>query len=161
MVRTKLVPKRVKIRQWPPREPYNQFKIKTLLPEQKNSSDPKKRASNKNCHCQKKNKKFYRPLGKNILMEKKLSKKRTGLRPNWDVHDATKCPIINYFADRENTELILLRQEIEIESGCFYCNTCKKCKKLKEYKAELKKKWDFGHLIKMLEHGMFSIQTGK
>ena len=34
MVRTKLVPKRVK-RQWPPREPYTQFKIKTLLPEQK------------------------------------------------------------------------------------------------------------------------------
>ena len=35
MVRTKLVPKRVRIRQWPPREPYTQFKIKTLLPEQK------------------------------------------------------------------------------------------------------------------------------
>ena len=35
MVRTKLVPKRIKIRQWPPREPYTQFKIKTLLPEQK------------------------------------------------------------------------------------------------------------------------------
>ena len=35
MVRTKLVPKRIKIRQWPPREPNTQFKIKTLLPEQK------------------------------------------------------------------------------------------------------------------------------
>ena len=35
MVRTKLVPKRVKIRQWPPRDPYVQFKIKTLLSEQK------------------------------------------------------------------------------------------------------------------------------
>ena len=35
MVRTKLVPKRVRLRQWPPREPYTQFKIKTLLPEQK------------------------------------------------------------------------------------------------------------------------------
>ena len=35
MVRTKLVPKRVRIRQWPPREPYTQFKIKTLLPQQK------------------------------------------------------------------------------------------------------------------------------
>ena len=35
MVRTKLVPKkRVKIRQWPPREHYTKFKIKTLLPEQ-------------------------------------------------------------------------------------------------------------------------------
>lgn len=36
MVRTKLVPKRkVRIRQFPPREPYVQFKIKTLLPGQK------------------------------------------------------------------------------------------------------------------------------
>ena len=35
MVKTKLVPKRIKIRQWPPRESYTQFKIKTLLPEQK------------------------------------------------------------------------------------------------------------------------------
>ena len=35
MVRTKLVPKkRVRIRQWPPKEPYVKFKIKTLLPEQ-------------------------------------------------------------------------------------------------------------------------------
>ena len=33
MVRTKLVPKR--IRQWPPKQPYPKFKIKTLLPEQK------------------------------------------------------------------------------------------------------------------------------
>ena len=32
----KLVPKRkVRIRQWPPKEPYVKFKIKTLLPEQK------------------------------------------------------------------------------------------------------------------------------
>ena len=35
MVRTKLVLKRVKIRRWPPKEPYVQFNIKTLLPEQK------------------------------------------------------------------------------------------------------------------------------
>ena len=39
MVRVKLVPKRVtvprRIRQFPPKEPYQKFKIKTLLPEQK------------------------------------------------------------------------------------------------------------------------------
>ena len=36
MVRVKLVPKRITApRQWPPREPYQKFKIKTLLPEQK------------------------------------------------------------------------------------------------------------------------------
>ena len=42
MVRTKLVPKRVRIRRWPPREPYTQFKIKTLLPEQKTVQIKKK-----------------------------------------------------------------------------------------------------------------------
>ena len=35
MVRVKLVPKRIQQRVWPPREPYQEFKIKTLLPEQK------------------------------------------------------------------------------------------------------------------------------
>lgn len=36
MVRIKLVPKKkVRIRQWHPKEPYVQFEIKTLLPEQK------------------------------------------------------------------------------------------------------------------------------
>ena len=40
MVRIKLLPKRItvqkkKARQWPPKEPYQKFKIKTLLPEQK------------------------------------------------------------------------------------------------------------------------------
>ena len=50
MVRTKLVPKRVRIRRWPPREPYTQFKIKTLLPEQKTVQIKKKRTSNKKCH---------------------------------------------------------------------------------------------------------------
>ena len=50
MVRTKLVPKRVRIRQWPPREPYTQFKIKTLLPEQK-IDQIKKQGSNKDGNC--------------------------------------------------------------------------------------------------------------
>ena len=35
MVRVKLVPKGIKIRVWPPKEPKQQFKIKVLLPEQK------------------------------------------------------------------------------------------------------------------------------
>ena len=35
MVRVKLVPKRTKVRTWPPKEPYQKFKIKVLLPEQK------------------------------------------------------------------------------------------------------------------------------
>ena len=37
MARVKLVPKRLpnRIRKWPPREPHQKYKIKTLLPEQK------------------------------------------------------------------------------------------------------------------------------
>ena len=35
MVRTKLVPKRINIKRWPPRKRYTEYKIKTLLPEQK------------------------------------------------------------------------------------------------------------------------------
>ena len=35
MVRTKLVPKRINIRCWPPRERYTEYKIKTILPELK------------------------------------------------------------------------------------------------------------------------------
>ena len=35
MVKTKLVPKRTNIGQWPPRERYTKYKIKTLLPEQR------------------------------------------------------------------------------------------------------------------------------
>ena len=78
-------------------------------------------------------------------MEKKLWKKRTGLLQNWDERDAAKCPIVNYFSDRENTELILLKQENEIEKNCFYCKACKKCKKLQKYKADFKKMvfWTF------------------
>ena len=38
-------------------------------------------------------------MGKNLL-------KRTGLRLNWDKHNAAKCTIINYFADGNNTALI-------------------------------------------------------
>ena len=59
MVRVKLVPKRItvpkRIRQWPPREPYQKFKIKTLLPQQKTVQIKKKRAGGQNCNSKKKN----------------------------------------------------------------------------------------------------------
>ena len=59
MVRVKLVSKRItvpkRIRQWPPREPYQKFKIKTLLPQQKTVQIKKKRASGQNCNSKKKN----------------------------------------------------------------------------------------------------------
>ena len=70
-------------------------------------------------------------MGENLL-------KRTGLGPNWDEHDAATCLIINYFADRNNTALILVRQGNEIGKNCYFCNICKNCKRLKECRDEFK-----------------------
>ena len=92
-------------------------------------------------------------------MEEKLSKKRTGLRPNWVDHNKNKW----------HMSLILLRQEIEIEQGCYYCKKCEKCKKLDEYLAEFKKKgfWTFNKNVKAwnvfdpdwsIENKFFSMQ---
>ena len=83
---------------------------------------------------------------------KKLSKKRTGLRPNWDNHNAETC-CINYFSDRKNTELILLRQEIQVQNECDYCNECEKCDKFTKYRKELKKMgfWTFNKNVRVWE----------
>ena len=80
-----------------------------------------------------------------MSLKQKIIKKRTGLRPNWDDHNAETCAIMNYFSDRENTELILLRQEIQIQNDCDYCNDCEKCDKFQEYRKEFKKMgfWTF------------------
>ena len=56
MVRTKLVPK--KIRQWPLRQPYTKFKIKTLLPEQKTVNIKKNGQVVRSITASKKTKKF-------------------------------------------------------------------------------------------------------
>ena len=45
MARTKVTPKRVRIRRWPPREPPIRFKIKTIMPEQKTVGIKEKRVS--------------------------------------------------------------------------------------------------------------------
>ena len=77
--------------------------------------------------------------------------KRTGFRPNWDEHDAATCLIINYFADRNNTALILTKQEEKIEKTCYFCNTCKNCNRLKECKAQFRKMgfWTFNKHVKI------------
>ena len=69
----------------------------------------------------------------------------TGLKPNWDNHNAKTCPIINYFADRQNTEIILRKQEKIIEETCCYCKKCENCIKLKTYRDKFKQKgfWTF------------------
>ena len=47
------------------------------------------------------------------------------LAPNWGKdHNAETNPIINYFADRQHTELILRKIEEKIKACCFYCNEC-------------------------------------
>ena len=56
MVRTKLVPKR--IRQWLPKQPYTKFNIKTLLPEQKIINIKKNRQIVRSIVVRRKTKKF-------------------------------------------------------------------------------------------------------
>ena len=74
-----------------------------------------------------------------------------GLRPNWDEHDAATCPIINYFADRQNTALIITKQEKKKEKSCYFCRMCKNCSRLKECRAEFKKMgfWTFNKGVKI------------
>ena len=92
-------------------------------------------------------------MGENIF-------KKMTLAPNWEDHDAATCIIINYFADRHHTEIILKKQEYLIAKTCSYCKECKNCIKLKTYREEFKKKV-FGHLIKILKFGTFMIQIGR
>ena len=76
MVRTKLVPKRIKIRQWPPREPYTQFKIKTLLPEQKTVQIKKNGQVIRTVTVRRKTKKIQTDG------QEHFNGKETGLQPN-------------------------------------------------------------------------------
>ena len=65
--------------------------------------------------------------------------------PNWEDHNAATCIIINYFADRHHTEIILKKQEYFIRETCKYCKECQNYEKLNSYKNEFKKKgfWTF------------------
>ena len=70
--------------------------------------------------------------------------------PNWEDHDAGKNSIVNYFADRQHTEIILRKIEKTIELHCFYCKNCEDCKKLFTYKEVFKQQgfWSFNKDIK-------------
>ena len=131
MVRTKLVPKRVRIRQWPPREPHTQLKIKTLLPEQKTVQIKKKGQVIRTTTVRRKTKKCTDRWARTFL--------KMALAPNWENHDAATCIIINYFVDRHHTEIILKKQEYLIAETCSYCKECKNCTELKTYRKELKR----------------------
>ena len=54
------------------------------------------------------------------------------LAPNWEDYDLETCPIINYFADRNHTELVLKKVEEKIKKMCFYCQEYKNCKTFME-----------------------------
>lgn len=82
---------------------------------------------------------MYRSVGENLL--------DMSLAANWEDHDASTNPIINYYADRWHTELILKKQECFIASSC---KDCLNCKKFYNYREEFKKKgfWTFNKKIK-------------
>ena len=84
------------------------------------------------------------------------------LAPNWEDQDTATCIIINYFADRHHTEIILKKQECLTAETCSYCKECKTAPKLKltEKNSKKKKKKVSGHLIRTLDIGTFTIQIG-
>ena len=83
MVRVKLVPKRTKIRVWPPKEPYQKFKIKVLLPEQKTIQINKNGQPVSTLMVRREIIKFADHWDKQFF--KKM------LAPNWEDHYAKTC----------------------------------------------------------------------
>ena len=81
------------------------------------------------------------------------------LAPNWKDHDIETNRIVNYFADRQHTELILKKIEKKIETWCFYCKECENCNKLFQYR-EVFKQQGFWTLPARLNTGMYMTQTG-
>ena len=94
MVRTKLVPKRINIRWWPPREHYTKYEIKTLLLEQRTVDIKKNGQVVRTVTVRRKTQKFTDRWARNFEII---------LAPNWEDHDAEKNLIVNYFADRQHT----------------------------------------------------------
>ena len=56
------------------------------------------------------------------------------LAPNWEDDDAEKNLIVNYFAERQHTELVIKKIEMKIIKTCFYCRTCENSIKFSNYK---------------------------
>ena len=54
------------------------------------------------------------------------------IAPNWEDLEAKTNPIINYFADRQHTEIIIKKIKMTIIKTCFYCKNCENCTKLSE-----------------------------
>ena len=76
------------------------------------------------------------------------------ISPSWWVnHNKDICQIKNYYADRNHAELILFRQEMQIEDSCEFCLTCDKCKKYLKYSKEYKNKrfWMHNEKVRVWE----------
>ena len=99
----------------------------------------------------------YNRYFRNLQQQQKKMDQRKVVRPNWDNHNKDICEIKNYYADREHTELLLLRQEIQIENTTVSC--AKNAKNSLLIRKNIKK-WGFRHLTRTLEFGKFTIQIG-
>ena len=73
------------------------------------------------------------------------------IAPNWENHDLETNSIINYFADREHTEVILKKIEDKIKKRCFCCHECKNCIKFNQYLKVFKQDglWTFNKNVKV------------
>ena len=81
--------------------------------------------------------------------------------PTWWInHNKDICHIKNYYADRNHAELILFRQEMQIEDSCKYCLTCTSAKNTLNILKNIRT-IDFGHTTKKLRFGRFLILTGR
>ena len=80
------------------------------------------------------------------------------LAPNWEDHDIETNPIINYFADRQNTELILRK----IEQKTKTASTVKNAKTARNFLniETCSNNKVFGLLTNTLKSGMFLTQRG-
>ena len=72
------------------------------------------------------------------------------LAPNWEDHNLETKPIINYFADRNHTEMVLKKVENKVKKRCFYCQKCKNWKTFQEYLKVFKQNvfWTFNKNVK-------------
>ena len=81
------------------------------------------------------------------------------LAPNWAGHDIETNTIVNYFTDKQHTELILRKIEKKLKLAAF---TAKTARTSKSYSATKKcsKGMVFGHLAKTLNTRISMTQTG-
>ena len=78
------------------------------------------------------------------------------LAPNWAGRNIETNTIVNYFADRHHTKLILEKIGKKIETCCFYCKEYENFSGTKKCSNGMV----FGHLTKTFYTGMSITQTG-